>query len=194
LKVEPRPPARWFRRVCPIAAPPALLRDRRALAYHEAGHAVLCCMAGVPISEASINSEGNDGVVELLIEEPAEDMPDIPAHMLEKAAVQLAAMYMGGVMSEMILNEKDVEPGHYLLLGTRDWQNAKKLLFEVFGTTVPLFYCQRLARAVLTENWAWVQVVAAEIETSGVISGEVVKQLRVSPVFEQAGDVMGADL
>lgn len=177
MTIEQRPPVRWLWRVGSIADLPNYSKDRRTLAYHEAGHAVLCLLAGVHIVGAQVDEEGTAGKVELAVRRSVEDVASIPDEMLAAAAVRLASMYVGGVMCELLLHGVDVEQGSYLLLNTTDWDNARKLLHIVFGTDTPLFYCQRLARAVLTENWAWVEAVAIEIDAHGFVDAHDIKRL-----------------
>lgn len=178
MRVEDRPPYRWLWRVGAIADPPSWPRNRRTLAYHEAGHTVLSELCGLAVDVAEINPEGDIGEMRFVTPQPRADAPDIPQAMIEKAAVEIAAMYMGGVMCELLLHGRDLKPGTCLLLNDRDWTNAKHMLWTAFSSHTPLFYCQRLARAVLSENWAWVEAVAAEIEAAGSADGATVRRLR----------------
>lgn len=200
MRVEHRPPYRWLRRVGAIADRPSWPRDRRTLAYHEAGHAVLSELCGMPVDAAEINAKSTKGEVRFVraqgranpLEVPKETLEECAMEFkaaldkcpveikagLEKSAVEMAAMYVGGVMCELLLHDKDVAPGAYLLLNDGDWDNARHLLWMVFACHTPLFYCQRLARAVLSENWAWVEAVAAEIESTGVADGATIRRLQ----------------
>ncbi|ALP53986.1 hypothetical protein Tel_13040 [Candidatus Tenderia electrophaga] len=178
MRVEDRPPYRWLRRVGAIADLPSWPRDRRTLAYHEAGHAVLSELCGLAVDVAKINTEGSKGEMRFVKPRPCADVPEFPQAMIEKVAVEMAAMYVGGVMCELLLHGRDLKPGTYLLLNDRDWTNAKRILWKAFSSHTPLFYCQRLARAVLSENWTWVRAVAAEIEAVGIADGATVRRLR----------------
>lgn len=160
-----------------MASLPAYQVDRRTIALHEAGHAVLCCLIGVAITGAHVDPDGLSGKVKFAVSAVRVDKPHLPQDVLEHAAIQLATMYVGGEMAELLHHGLDVESWHYLLLDTSDWESARKVLWMAFRTAAPLFYCQRLARAMLTEHWAWVQSVADVIELKGVVDGDNVKRL-----------------
>lgn len=214
MRVEDRPPYRWVRRVGSIADLPSLPRDRRTLAYHEAGHAVLSELYGLAVDTAEVNAQGTKGKVRLVRPQGRANHYEAPKLMikewavefkamldkgpveikagLEKTALELAAMYVGGVMCELLLHDKDLAPGTYLLLHNQDWDDARHILWMVFSCHTPLFYCQRLARAVLAENWAWVEAVAAEIESVGVADGATIRRLQQETL--QSTPTGGAEL
>lgn len=181
MNVEARPPMCWMRRVWPaVWTPPAYPYCRTAVAHHEAAHAVLFTLAGRRIGQAQISVvDGTEahGIVTFA------DAPLRSAHTeagpisvvpcwhppFQSLAVSYAAAYMAGTFAEMLLHGVDAENGHYLLLDTEDWHAARRMLLVSFASIAPMFYCQRLARALLTENWAWVQAVAYELERHGTV-------------------------
>lgn len=197
MNVELRPATRWMRRVWPaVWTPPAYPYCRTTVAHHEAAHAVLFTLAGRRIGQAQISvADGTDahGVV-TFADAPSRSARTeaVPSPVdpcwhppFQSLAVNYAAAYMAGTFAEMLLHGVDVENGHYLLLDTGDWHAARRMLLVSFASIAPMLYCQRLARALLTENWAWVQAVAHELERHGAVDAGTVARL---------GCVMGASV
>ncbi len=108
---------------------------------------------------------------------------EIPQKMLEEVSLSLSTMYVAGVMAELMLHGIEVD-GRLGLWGWSDYRYARTLLRDAFNTETPLYYCQRLASAVLDENWQWVSAVAGEIEAKGQVSVDDIARLRT--VMEMA--------
>lgn len=167
----------WMRWAWPAADLPDYRRDdRRTVAYHEAGHAVLQCLLHLPMTGVEVYDQPKDGALGIVnmdmahIKALATEVSDIeiPRSVLESAAVNLATMFVAGAMAELKLHGLEVTG--WLRLDCRDFKNARIVLCEAFGWDRPLYYCQCLATTILTEHWEWVRVVANRLETDGKIS------------------------
>lgn len=177
VAVRPWPPFRWATWAWPRVSLPDYPRDRRTLCYHEAAHAVLGLLFDLPIGSAHIfdDADGLHGKVEMTPRQPQDTSALIPPEVMEAAGVRIAAMYVSGVIAELLLH--GIEPPGWLGLDTPDWRNARAVLKEAFGHDLPLFYCQCVAAAILSENWAWVQAVADVLGDAGTLSADAVRLL-----------------
>lgn len=187
------PPIWRYRGSMPSVALPNYPRDRRTIAHHEAAHAVLCCLFGVPIRGARVDADGS-GKVDLEVarhvdadaplprnatelEAPAADADiPLPSDAIELAAIRLAVMYVGGVMAELLLHGLSVSG--WLALYDSDWRNARAVLTEGFGHDLPLYDCQCVAGVALVEHWAWVSAVADELDLHGAITANDIRRLK----------------
>jgi hypothetical protein len=176
----------WMLWAWPKVALPEYPRDRRTVAYHEAGHAVLSHMLRLPMTGARVHDAAPGvtpcGIVNMdqsAIKALAEVTMDteIPQPLHELVAVELAAMYVAGTMAELKLH--GLEVNGWLGVDSPDFKNARSILCDAFEWDGPLYYCQRLASAVLTENWPWVVAVADEINAQGSVTAEDIARLQM---------------
>lgn len=183
------PPIAWMSWAWPKVALPEYPRDRRTVAYHEAGHAVLSHILRLPMTGARVHDAPPGatpgGSVDLdlpAIKASAAETIDteIPQSLHELVAIELATMYVAGIMAELKLHGLEVTG--WLGLEDRDFLNARILLCEAFGIDLALYYCQCLASAVLAEHWSWVAVVAGEIEANGSVTVEDIARAARSAV------------
>lgn len=175
VTIERPPPFTQLLLAGPMVGLPLYRITRRVIAHHEAAHAVLCSLFGLRIRNALIRAD-NSGLVDLVRPSaPPVDRP-IPRAMLETAAVQIASMYLAGVMAELLLCGQVLDGR--VELDIPDWRNARRVLVEVFECDVPLFFCQRYARYLLSKHWGWVRAVAAELMVRGTVSTEDIERLR----------------
>ncbi len=184
----------WRPRVlAPAVELPSYPRDRLTVAYHEAAHAVLCCRFGIRIRGVVIYVDGG-GKVDLV--HPQSPIPDlaptgkptdrapaplhadssIPRDDLHMAATQLAVMYLGGIMAELLLHGLSVDGP--LALDIPDWRAARAVLKEGFGHDRLLYECQSVACMILAEHWDWTSAVAAELDRCSEISVQEIDELR----------------
>ncbi len=164
---------------------PEYPRDRRTIAYHEAGHAVVSYLQNLPILGARLHAEpldGEAGRVDLNLDKikssaAATADKKFPQAIMECAAINIATMYVAGVMTELRLH--GVEVNGPLDLDWRDFQNARTVLRDVFGDDAPLYFCQRLASALLADNWDWVGCVGNSIWFYGPVDVDEIGRLQV---------------
>lgn len=175
MKAVPYPPMEWVRRAWPVVSLPSYERDRRTIAYHEAGHAVLGVLIGLPMGAAHVYEDGG-GKVELPTPSSVGGTERaIPPAVLESVGAQIASMYVGGTMAELLLH--GIEIHGELNLDTPDWRNARAVLREALGHDLALYYCQRGACAMLAANWDWVKAVAEALADAGTLSGDDIRLL-----------------
>lgn len=196
--MSPRPSTEFIKQAFPEARALYYPRDRLTTAYHEAGHAVLNRLIGVRVSSVVIGADGLSGFVELDIKRGGVSQPS-STWMLEAAALQIAVTYVGGIAAEMLLHGLDVPPWFCFPMkynpdepypdephpdnphteGLPDGYWARYVLRKAFNSEAPLYYCQRLARALLCEHWGWVQAVASELDEKGILDQRGVDALGV---------------
>lgn len=164
-------PWRCIRRCYPVAPTPDYPRDSRTLAFHEAGHALLCAIFRVPMTEAEIDRTGAQGGKVRLEARAVDDAP-IPADALRRSALRLAAMYQSGVVAEIIHHGLEIPDGHVLLRETSDWDKARRVLDlggVVGSATGGLYVSQQLALWLLRSGWAVVESLAHVLLRRGTV-------------------------
>lgn len=205
--MSPRPSTELIKQAFPEARALYYPRNRLTTAYHEAGHAVLDRLIGVRVSSVEIGADGLSGFVKLDIKRGGISPPS-PTWMLEAAALQIAVGYVGGIAAELLLHNLDVPPffcfpmkynpdqpypgEHHLddphANSLPDGYWVRYILRKVFNSDAPLYYCQRLARALLCEHWGWVQAVASELDDKGIMNQERVDALAHPGCFGPVGE------
>lgn len=167
------PPRRWLRQVWPTVPLPTYHRDMRTTCFHEAGHAVIALVFGVAWQKICVRPDGS-GELTLVREPdsaPGVDMREIPAELVEEAALQLGTFFVSGTMCELILHRYNLAGG-YLLLGSQDWRSAERVLSEAWPGRYwrPMYYVQRRACAILADAWSHVERIASLLEERGTIT------------------------
>ena len=172
-----------------VVAMPGYSRDHLTICHHEAGHAVLGVLFGLPIGAVHVAGRDNQdgagaacavgevvsGKVELILPDRSEPSETIPDAALRGAGVRIAAMYMAGVMAELLLH--GIEVRGLLNLDTPDWFNARAVLLEAFRHDRALYFSQYLATMALARNWDWVEAVALTVAEAGTITVDAVRSL-----------------
>lgn len=185
MKIEQRPKWQTVRRAADISPSPDLPSSLYATAYHEAAHAVVADSFNVPSLEAIARDDGPSFVryKEQKQEQDASRAPfdAMPAELKQIIATEVAAIYYAGVEAELLLT--GAPRTGPLLRHCTDWLKAGVLLAETFGGGIgPVWYSQRLARAILTERWALVERVAHALVGSCTLNaGELRELLTRSP-------------
>ena len=180
VKPEPLPPEGWKRRAFLVVACPPIVASRESLAHHEAGHAVAALMLGLPCFGASLGDDRGwfmthpamqEASPETMTEEDSAEFHLLAAKVENPASndvdrtIDLVTMMAAGVQAELILaghpwpgavrrNDLDTRQASYLLAAS--------------GNPASLGYCQLRARSLLTQQWAQVQSIAADLVASGV--------------------------
>ncbi len=150
--------------------------NRRAVAFHEAGHVVLGSVFSLPITSAVVHEKPDDtgeaGKIHMDLEgiqrrAASVDEDKIPHAMLQEAALEIAAMYVAGHLAMLYHYQHRIDG--WLDIDDLDYRNARSVLRKAFHSDLPLYFCHRLAQAVLAETWDWVSAIAAVLETKGEI-------------------------
>lgn len=180
LDRDRRPPRYWAHRVWPITETPSYPQTRRSLVYHEAGHVIFHYLQGLRMTGVHVSADSKNGKVSLdlpAIQATAAKLAHvaIPRAMEEKLTLDLATMYVAGVIAQCVLYGIIVDGA--LARDCHDWRNAQKLLIKAFGNDHALFYCQELARFVLLKYWPFVTQIAIDLDSKGAISPERIKQI-----------------
>jgi len=176
------PPRRWITRVWERESFPAYQQTALTIAHHEAGHAVVCMFFGIPIQAARFDTETLSGAVELdragmkeererlssLSKKPCDETKTV-----QQAALWASAMYFAGMEAEFIFH--GITHKGPVFVGTSDQQAALEILRDAYGHTTPVYYCQRLARAILLENWRSVSAIAESLHENGYMNIEAIK-------------------
>lgn len=159
----PYPSLRELAMVAPIARMPTLDWSLRGIAYHEAGHAVMIHLFRLRQNGAEVGASG--GKVHLNPPPPVSVDIAMPVVDLQIAALRIAAVFLAGVMAQMLKDGIGLEG--VLLDDSSDWRRAGQVLdgAEIPGSaTGRLFYCQKLAMAMLSRRWCTVVAVAEALE------------------------------
>ena len=164
MNLEPLPPRRQIWQVRGTVSCPEFKRDRRSLAYHEAGHAVFALWLGVPSVSAELGADAGSVMPEWPSPPSDETSFPPPAALEEFAALMYAALLFSGLQAEILVAGLDV--AGLMRAGDDDDRKARAHLREAFRSEVPAWYCQRFARALLTQHWGAVETIAAELLAS----------------------------
>ncbi len=173
-------PWRCIRRCYPVAPTPDYPRNAMTLAFHEAGHALLCAIFRVPMTGAEIDRTGVYAGKVSFEAQPDNDA-SVPADALRRSALRLAAMFQSGVVAEIIHHGLEIPEGHVLLRETSDWDKARRVL-ELGGVvgsaTGGLYVSQQLAFGLLHSGWAGVESLAHVLLRRGTV-----KQYEILQIF-----------
>ncbi|PTD96391.1 hypothetical protein [Pseudothauera lacus] len=165
----PLPPYTALRRVWPLSELPAALQgpNLARTAHHEAGHAVLLDWAGIAMTGATATVRG--GVVSIDFEQAKTDVGNdcIQDYDQPLAAAHLAACWHAGILAELLYTAHPWR-GITVRMNSADWSTARMILAPHFGTGMAGHgFAQRTALAVLSERWADVERIAAELIEHG---------------------------
>jgi len=165
--------SRWHR-FWPVMPPPAHERNVTTLAYHEAGHAVVFALMGLPVAGAEVWADGGG---EMRFDRAAAAQRQHPpinfgetSLIWKQTAVLFASGSYAGMQAELLLHGHCIEG--YLSLTDPDHQGAAALLREQFNDDhpAPIVAAQHLARGILQRHWPAVQTLAEKLRTEGCIN------------------------
>lgn len=164
----------------PLAAMPAVDQSWRGIAFHEAGHAVLMHLFRLRQNGAELTTvDGRvKGKVEVDFPPPEAAAVEVCLGELQVAALRIAAMYMAGIAAQMLKDALTVEGA--ILADAPDWRNAERALDygEVPGSAIGrIYYCQRLAMAVLSRHWPAVVAIATALGQRGKLTAQEIATL-----------------
>lgn len=152
-------------------------RDIETIAYHEAGHALMFRYFRIPITEASINKSDISGKVTNRLEpsnEPKKDSKLLDL-LMKPIALNFATVCEAGIQAELLFH--DIEPAGLLQPKTSDTEKSLSLLWKAFNHRCPLYYCQRLAREILQQNWPIVEAIATSLMKNETIDEQTINNL-----------------
>ena len=156
----------------PVMTLPIYDRNVITAAYHEAAHAFVNTLIGLPVASAEVDSNGS-GVMRFDIErlDRRARFPIAVAErsqIMKEAALLFAAGLYAGKQAELLLHCYPQEG--YLSLNDSDHQRASEFLHESYGEDIPIYEAQRLARAILQHHWPAIQALAARLNARGRIT------------------------
>ena len=178
MQLEATPPSSWRLRVFPLACP-VIKQSRLSLCFHEAGHAAVSLILGLPCAHARVCEAGGafyylpmvDGRPESACLNP-EQVAEVlalaarvqkPKEIESSLTVDLVTMLAAGVQAELLLSGQPW--AGQIRIMDQDTQQAMHLL--VGGHPATLGFCQLRARALLTQQWAVVKGIADELFRKG---------------------------
>lgn len=178
----PRPLRRWTLCANNMQTLPNYHRDRRTIAFHEAGHVLFDKIMELPVISAELFDDGDERRGQVLVdpgylqtEKPPLDGAPLSKELMETASVVWASVHVAGIISETILHGIDVNG--WLKLDTHDWRIAKALLLAGFGHERALYYTQCVARYILVQRWDLVKVIADELARKGKLNTDDISRL-----------------
>jgi hypothetical protein len=146
---------------------PQFERTRQSLAIHEASHAVVAQAFGFPSVACDLWEDRGEATPGGL-PTPLEPCPPPSRELEQEAALWEAAMIYAGVQGELLAF--GLTPAGPIRPSDDDHHRARACLHEVFGCDTPAWYCQRLARSLLSERWADVEAIAADLLEHGAVT------------------------
>jgi hypothetical protein len=164
---EPLPPRRWIWTVRSLVPCPAFERTRQSIAIHEASHAVVALAFGFPSVDCDLWEDRGEATPGGL-PPPSEPDPPPSREVEEEAALWKAAMIYAGVQGQLLA--LGLAPAGPIRPSDDDHGRAGACLHEVFGCDTPAWYCQRLARSILSERWSAVERIAADLLEHGAVT------------------------
>lgn len=185
------PPKRWINRIWEPVPLPSYTRDLKTIAYHEAGHALLFLANGISILEVYLDIESDQageapGHVRQdrqRIAELREEMAHVkpPSDEAQKrrsdqeGILRAAAIFLAGEQAELILHGLTVDGPVYT--SSPDQRVAMGMLRDAFRHTHGVYYCQRLARAILLDLWPVVESIANALLKTGRLDSDQVRRV-----------------
>lgn len=176
---------RFMRRVYPIYPAPQYRQTLETLAYHEASHAVFMDAVGVPYVGIELNSDGGRVVIDVAAVRASPSVT-LNKDAADLATCQLVAMYSAGIQGELLF--LGLTHGGGIMPDDTDHRMARRMLMDQFGSVSPLGFCQRVARAVLTQRWPDVEELASRLLKERRIASYAALS-RFDPVVDCLGTV-----
>ncbi|TRZ56537.1 MAG: hypothetical protein D4S02_15415 [Rhodocyclaceae bacterium] len=160
--------AQW-RRFRPPISLPSYDRDIFTIAHHEAAHAVVFALLGLPVASAVVLPEGspNSSCVILDRKEIARcnrlpSAGNSTSTIRKQAALLFAAGFYAGMQAELVLHGHPLDG--YLTVSCTDHDAAGGILAKhCDGETSSKYEAQHLARAILQHHWPAVQTLAKQL-------------------------------
>lgn len=156
-----------------------------ALAYHEAGHAVVLHAFLQRIWRAELLPMSGR-VLQVIDTAPADDdvagvfSTEQLATLADVTAIGHAATAAAGVQAELLVRNRHAGRRLRLVTVTRADSDARVMaayLATRFESPTGVHYCQAVARAILCRHWAGVEAVARHMYAFGSGSGATVDNL-----------------
>ena len=151
-------------------------RQRRATAFHEAGHAVQAFHEGMRVAKASIVPAGeSSGRVTLACKSATEY-----GEVSEQQAARHARVCLAGLVAQRKFSPQSVRRYH----AHQDHEAAAALAFKISGSPQEAEAWLRLwtiqVQQRMDRHWPSVERLAAELMKAGSVSGESVRVLLLS--------------
>jgi hypothetical protein len=173
VKPESYPKWETVWRVPAVMERPSYTISRRTLCFHEAGHAVAMRYYNICPREALVRDDLTGHVRPPEHNAPA---PNLTPFLEQWVATEAATVYCAGLQAELLL--QGLPLSGVLLVESSDATKARSILFEAFGHGLgPVYYAQRLARAILKERWALVGRVAQALDRHNTLSAQNLEHL-----------------
>ena len=175
----PEPLDSMLKKVIPAVPCPAIPETRESLAHHEAGHVVVSLELGLPCESAFIgDTKGGFSTHFALKPDQMGAMSDAESVSFHALAVKVAkpladesnrvidlvTVLMAGVQAQLFHAGQPL--AGMLVINDHDTRQARLLLAGA-GHPATLGYCQLRARALLSQQWAQVQSIAAILGRDG---------------------------
>lgn len=164
-------------RPIPNCVLPDRSRDRQSIAYHEAAHAVLFGLAGLPVAKVEVRHDGGSVTLDqdLIHQQRRPDIEiDEASPMFKEAVVLYAACFYAGIQAEYLFHGI-VVPGR-VVRNDSDHIHADMLLQEVFCTPAPFAWAQQIARSIIAAHWPAVAAIAVLLEAGRTVTQTEVAQ------------------
>ena len=171
MKIHPDPAKSliggdWVFDDCPVLPVSPL-----ATCFHEAGHAVTGLMFRLPVVTAElfdhVPAAECFGIVRIDGGVEAPNDFDPPDWVMQQAALNWATMYCAGRQAEMLFH--GIPQQGLIDFMDPDTRSARNILFDFYGSSEPLYYCQERARHLVSKHWGAVDVLARLLLEQGKV-------------------------
>lgn len=154
--------------------PPDYFRYRQDVCFHEAGHALIFALLGLPIAGVYVCHEGGkvkpDHAAMRKWGEPA---IDANIEMWEHCALMFSSALFAGVQAELI--QRGIPVYGRLSLSDCDTKDAHEILADIFGCIdEPAWRAQRAANKILRKFWPAVCALANSLDARGALTNDEV--------------------
>lgn len=154
--------------------PSDYFRNRQDVCFHEAGHALVFTLLGLPLASVTVCHEGGEVQTDRAeMKKWGEPSMDANSEMWKNCTLMLSAARFAGTQAELI--QRGIPVYGRLSLSDSDTKGAHEILAEIFGCIdEPAWRAQRAANKILREFWPVVCALAKSLDARGVLTNDEV--------------------
>lgn len=162
--------------------PSDYFRHRQDVCFHEAGHALVFALLGLPLASVTVCNEGGEVRTDRAeMKRWGEPSKDASSELWKSCALMLSAAKFAGTQAELI--QRGIPACGRLSLPDTDTKSAHEILAEIFGCIdEPAWRAQRGARNILKSFWPAVCVLAQRLDSCGEMTNDDVLSAMPKPL------------
>lgn len=154
--------------------PAGYFRHRQDVCFHEAGHALVFALLGLPVAGVYVCHEGGEVQPDhAAMRKWGEPTLDASSEMWKNCALMLSSARFAGTQAELI--QRGIPVYGRLSLSDSDTKGAHEILAEIFGCIdEPAWRAQRAANKILRKFWPVVCALAKSLDARGALTNDEV--------------------